>query len=116
VAQPVSAVAHRNLLRRQDDADWVSGVLGISMAGAYESMAFYEVDWRDGSPRPSQTEELSFKASKSWVHVTEFTSGYRLNLETVKPCNFETLFLSALAGSRSLTQGNRDVRPFAGAG
>ena len=44
VAKSVFAVAHRDLLRRQDDADRFSRVLGISVAGAHEPMALSEVD------------------------------------------------------------------------
>src|SRR5580698_8575839 len=58
VAQPLPAMAHRDLLRRQDDADRLPGVLGISVAGAYQPLAFSQVDRRDGPLRPPQAEKL----------------------------------------------------------
>ena len=54
VAQPLSAVAHRDLLWRQDDADRLSRVLGIPVAGTSQSMAFSKVDRRDGPLCPPQ--------------------------------------------------------------
>jgi hypothetical protein len=38
-------------LRREDAADWVSGVLGISLAGAGTPLAVLEMDGRDGTVR-----------------------------------------------------------------
>lgn len=45
VAQPVPALADRDLLRRQDDADRVFRVLGIPVAGAQAALALPRVDW-----------------------------------------------------------------------
>src|SRR5579863_4409711 len=58
VAKPLPPVAYRNLLRRQNDADWLSGILGISVARARESLAFSQVDKRDGALRSPQAEKL----------------------------------------------------------
>src|SRR5579863_2891578 len=58
VAKPLPAVAYRNLLRRQNDPDWLCGILGISMARTRESLAFSQVDQRDGALRSPQAEKL----------------------------------------------------------
>ena len=39
VAKPLPLVAHRDLLRSEDDADRLPGVLGIHVAGARQSLA-----------------------------------------------------------------------------
>src|SRR5205807_8010187 len=44
--------------RREDDADRLSGVLGICVAGAGKSLALPQVDGRNGALRPPQAEEL----------------------------------------------------------
>ena len=58
VAQSLPVMANRDLLWSEDAADRSSGVLGIYLAGAEESMAFSEVDCGDGALRPSRTEEF----------------------------------------------------------
>lgn len=50
-------MAYRNFHRREDDADWIPGVLGVLMDGASRSVALPQVDSRDGSLRPSCDEE-----------------------------------------------------------
>jgi len=67
LAKSLSFVAHRDLLRRQDDADRFPGVLGISVAGAHQSVALFEVDGRDGALRSPQAEELS---SEQWPVIS----------------------------------------------
>ena len=57
VAQSLSAVAHRDLLRCQNAADRVHRILGIYVARTPESLAFFEMDWRDGALRPSRRKE-----------------------------------------------------------
>ncbi len=59
VAQPLSAVADRNLYGREDDADWISGILGISMDGARQPVALSKVDGGDGSVCASGGEDLA---------------------------------------------------------
>jgi len=58
MAQSLSAMAHRNLYRRQDDANRVPRILGIPVDGAHEPMALPEVDRGDGSPCPSRGQEI----------------------------------------------------------
>jgi len=53
VAQSIPAMAHRNLLRRKDDADRLFRVLGFFVAGALQPLALSEVDRRDGPLRAS---------------------------------------------------------------
>jgi hypothetical protein len=50
-------VAHGNLLRRENDSDWIYRILGIYVAGAQQSLEIFEVDGRDGTLCPSQTED-----------------------------------------------------------
>src|SRR6266567_3509727 len=49
VAKPVPALANRNLLRREDAANRLFGVLGISLARTQESLAFLKMDRRNGA-------------------------------------------------------------------
>src|ERR1700676_2498745 len=58
MAKSVSSVAHRNLHRRENDADRLRGVLGIHVARASRPLAFSEVDSGDGALCPSQAKEL----------------------------------------------------------
>ena len=51
-------MAHRDLYGREDDADWISGILGIRVARAPGVMAIFEVDGGDGTVCPSQAEEF----------------------------------------------------------
>ena len=60
VAKPVPALANRNLLRREDAANRLSGVLGISLARAQKPLAVPQMDWRDGTLRKA-------KANENWV-------------------------------------------------
>src|ERR1700691_3105412 len=53
MAQSLSAMAYRNLYRRQDDANRVPGILGIPVDGAHELMALPQVDGGNGSVCPS---------------------------------------------------------------
>ena len=57
LAQSISPMAHRNLHRRQDDADRIPGILGILVDRAHQPVALPEVDGRDGSLHPSRGEE-----------------------------------------------------------
>lgn len=57
VAQSISALAHRDLLRCQDDANRISGILGVSVARAHQSVALSKMDCRDGPLCPSQGEK-----------------------------------------------------------
>lgn len=58
VAQSLPAMANRNILWSEDAADRSSGILGIYLAGAQESMAFSEVDRGNGTLRPSRAQEF----------------------------------------------------------
>ena len=57
VAQSVSSLASRNLLRRQDAADWIPGVLGIHSARTKASLAILKMDGGNGTVRASQAKE-----------------------------------------------------------
>ena len=57
LAQPVSAVANRNLLRREDAANRLFGVLGVPLARTQESLAFLKMDGRDGALRKADAQE-----------------------------------------------------------
>jgi hypothetical protein len=77
-------MAHRDILRSEDDANRISGVLGISVAGARESVAISKVDRRDGSLRSPEAEDLGFNVSKF--------QGFKVDFGTIEePCNLETL-------------------------
>lgn len=58
VAEPLSFVADRDLHRRENDADRLSGVLGVRVAGAGESLALSQVDERHGALCAPQAEEF----------------------------------------------------------
>ena len=60
VAKSVPVVANRNLLRREDAANRLSGILGISLARAQKPLAFPQMDWRDGTLRKA-------RANENWV-------------------------------------------------
>src|ERR1700730_8853841 len=47
VAQPVSSLASRDLLRRENAAKRLSGVLGVYLAGAHQPRAIPEMDCRN---------------------------------------------------------------------
>src|ERR1700722_2194225 len=82
LAQSVSVVAHRDLLWREDDADWIPGILGISLARARQPMALSKVDGRDGALYQSQAEEgLSSRFNISCFQVDLLKLLLR-NLET----------------------------------
>jgi hypothetical protein len=51
-------MAHRNLHRRENDADRLCGILGIHVARARRPLALSEVDSRDGALCPSQAQGL----------------------------------------------------------
>ena len=57
VAKPVPALANRNLLRREDAANRLSGVLGISLARAQEPLAVSKMDAGDGALRKADVQE-----------------------------------------------------------
>ncbi len=57
LAQSLSAMAHRDVHRRQDDADRIPGILGILMDRANQPVALPEVDSGDGSLRSSRGKE-----------------------------------------------------------
>src|ERR1700694_4083596 len=63
MAKSVSSVAHRNLHRRENDADRLRGILGIHVARASRPLAFSEVDSGDGALCPSQAKELLSSAA-----------------------------------------------------
>src|SRR2546421_4936121 len=56
VAQPLSAVADRNVLWREDAADRFPGILGIRVAGTPQSLALSKMDSGNGPlcPPPAQ--------------------------------------------------------------
>lgn len=54
--ESVFAVAHRDVYRREDDADRVPGILGIFVDGTAELVAISEMDRGDGSVCSSQGE------------------------------------------------------------
>ena len=56
LAQPVPALADRDLYRCQDDSHRFPGVLGIPLAGAPSAVAFPEVDRGNGTLRSSKNE------------------------------------------------------------
>src|SRR5277367_372148 len=58
LAQPLSAMAHRNLYRRQDDANRLPGILGVRMARAPRAVEVPQLDRRDGTLRPPQAKEF----------------------------------------------------------
>ncbi len=55
MAQSLPIVEDGDLLRGQDAADPLSRILGLRVAGAQQSLAFSEMDARDGALRPAQT-------------------------------------------------------------
>jgi len=59
LAQSLFAVADRDLYGREDDADWIPGILGILVDGARQTVAVSEVDGGDGSVRASGGEDLA---------------------------------------------------------
>lgn len=68
--KPVPAVANGDLLRGKNDADRISGVLGIHVARAHTFMAFSEVDGGDGRSCPSKSEKLR-RLVKRLVHTRQ---------------------------------------------
>src|SRR5579863_4032640 len=58
VAQSVPAVAHRDLHRRQDEGNRISGILGIHVARTPRVVGISEVDRGDGALDPSQAEGI----------------------------------------------------------
>src|SRR5439155_17936610 len=58
LAQSVSSLASRNLLRRQNAADRIPGVLGIRSTRTKEPLDIFKVDGGDGTLCPSLAEEL----------------------------------------------------------
>jgi len=52
VAESVPAMANRDLLWRENAADRLSGVLGIRLARAKQSLAVPQMDGGDGALRP----------------------------------------------------------------
>ena len=60
VAQSLSAMADRDLHRRQNDPDWIPGILGILVDRTNQPVAIPEVDSGDGSLRPSEEQHLAF--------------------------------------------------------
>src|ERR1017187_6238821 len=57
LAQPLLALAHRNLHRHQDAKHRVSGVLRVHLARTQGTGALPEVDGRDGALRARQAQE-----------------------------------------------------------
>src|SRR5438067_9963840 len=57
LAQSLSEVAHRDLLRPQDEQDRLPGILGIHVARARQPATLPAMDGGDGSLRAAQAEE-----------------------------------------------------------
>ncbi len=77
-------MAHRDLLRRQDDADRLYRVLGIFMERTIKYVAILEVDRRNGSLRSPQSEGfLAFPGGRSFsennVDVGSFAGSRELS-------------------------------------
>ena len=62
MAQSVSFVADRDLHWRENDANWIPGILGILVDRAQQLVALFEVDGGDGSLRASEDRHLAFSA------------------------------------------------------
>ena len=60
VAQSLSAMADRDLHRRQNDPDRIPGILGILVDRAKQLVAVLEMDSGNGSLRPSEEQQLAF--------------------------------------------------------
>ena len=67
LAQSLFAVADRDLYGREDDADWIPGILGILVDGARQPVAVSEVDGGDGSVRASGGEDLAISHQPSAI-------------------------------------------------
>src|SRR5256885_14566070 len=57
MAQSLSSLASRDLLRRQNAADWIPGILGICSTRTKAPLAISKVDGRDGTLCPFQAEK-----------------------------------------------------------
>src|SRR6266550_8167161 len=66
VAQPLSAVADRNVLWREDAADRFPGILGIRVAGTPQSLALSKMDSRNGPLRPPPPQGSLKSALRYW--------------------------------------------------
>ena len=78
VAQPLSSVADRDLLWRENDPDRLPGILGIYVARAQEPVALPEVDFRNGPLRPSQ--------DKKYLETTRWRQQLNLQASDLLPC------------------------------
>src|ERR1700722_16489554 len=108
MAKSVSAVAHRNLYRRENDADRLRGVLGIHVARARRPLAVFELDSRDGAIRPSQTEEFMMAVlSKGRIKSPAATENRELLRALARRCGFaqKDTDLGALADACNLGRG-----------
>ena len=57
MAQSLFALAPGDIYRRENDADWIPGILGIRMDRTRQPVAFSKVDSNHGSLRPSSREK-----------------------------------------------------------
>ena len=57
MAQPLSSLAHGNVLRVKNGQDRLSGVLGIHDSRTETAQTFFELDGRDGKLRKAEAEE-----------------------------------------------------------
>ena len=70
--ESLSSLESGNLLRCEDAADWVPGVLGVCVARTLKPVAFSQVDGRDGTLRASQDQEslITERAGPAFFHWT----------------------------------------------
>jgi hypothetical protein len=63
-------MANRNLLWREDESDWVSGILGIHVARAGAACPFSEMDGGDGKICKAQAQTGdAIAALPFWDHI-----------------------------------------------
>src|SRR5579864_5295389 len=85
LAKSLSSVAHRDLHWRQDDPDWLPGILGIYVARTPRTLALLALDRRDGTVRPPQTK----KFLKGTHNTIKFCSSrLTLSLPPLRPTRY----------------------------
>src|SRR5205823_3200416 len=57
LAKPLPQVAHRDLLRIEDEQNWLPGILGVSLAGANQPGSLSQMDSRNGPLCASEAKE-----------------------------------------------------------
>ncbi len=77
VAESLSAVENRDLLRRENAANWVSGILGICVAGARRVMALSQMDGRDGAVRSSEGQDVSVNVQSELISAAGSGSAFK---------------------------------------